>query len=392
MKKDLRDIKKDSIWANIALLLLFPYSFLTGLTQMQGIHIIYPSFAFSVIIYTYIGLTCKDKLLFKKFLLLLLTVFVFLSFNMIIVGNSDVKNIIYGVFLMPCLGALLFFYRVKYWTSLLLFVIVAFFFGSYIYRNGPFVKEETELLVNSRNYVSYFVVLYSLPYFVHCFDYNKVPSLLVPIVCLIISIFAIGRGGILISLGLLVGVLYLKMNQKKKVRIVYRVAFIFIIAFILFVGVGADFFDIYFSRFSEIGMNDAGRMPSWIEYIISMLNPINLLFGTKIESLNYTMKYLNGSLHNSFFTLHAIEGFIGLVLILYMFKGLWQLYKQRYFVLVTILTVLLFKGFTDADMGGLYSGGDIYVFFLVLVYFYYKKHKHERKSVSTIPSSIPSNS
>ena len=51
------------------------------------------------------------------------------------------------------------------------------------------------------------------------------------------------------------------------------------------------------------------------------------------------------------------------------------------------MVVLLLKGFTDADMGGTYSGGDIYVFYLVLVYFNnYKKNKiHERKSTGIIP-------
>ena len=394
MREDIKDIKKDSLWANLALMVLYPYSFLTGLTAMQGVHIIFPAFALSVLVLVIIGLRCNNKKLFKRYISLLVLVIIFLFLNIIFVGNSDIKNVIYGAFLFPSIAALMFFYKVRYWVAIVLFYSVAFFFGSYIYQNGPFISEETELLVNSRNYVSYFVVLYSLPYFIHCFDYDKIPSILVPTICTVIAVFAIGRSGIIVSLGLLVGVLYLKMMQKSRIRVLYRVFFITLIFILLFVGAGFDFIDTYFSRFSEIGMNDAGRMPSWSEYTISMINPINLLTGTRIESLNYTMKYLNGSLHNSFFTLHAREGLIGLVLIVYMFKGFWNLFKSKCYTLVIVFMVLLFKGLTDADMGGTYSGGDIYVYFLVLVYlFYNNKHiKYERKSVSAIPTSVPSNS
>lgn len=393
MKKDLKGIKQDSFWANLFLFALFPYSFLTGLSSMQGVHIIYPAFAFSVFIFIFIGITCKNKQLFKTFLFIIVFVLLFLLLNMILVGNSDIKNIVYGAFIMPALGALLFFYRVRYWVALVLFYGVALFFGAYIIENGPFVNEETELLVNSRNYVSYFVILYSLPYFVHCYDYNKIPSLIVPLICVLIAIFALGRSGILVSMGMLAGVLYLKMTQKSRIKILYRFAFFSLVLAILIIGVSGDFIDTYFSKFSEEGMNSSDRTLAWWEYTVSMINPINLLLGTPIDSLAHTKNYLEGSLHNSYFTLLSREGIVGLVIVIYMLKGFWSLYKQKCYPLFIIMAVLLFKGLTDADMGGIYSGGDIYVFYLVLVYFYFRKDKkNERKNIGVVPTAVSSNS
>ena len=391
IKNDIREAKKDSFWANIALLLLYPYSFLTGLTMMQGVHIIYPAFVISIIFLICIGKSCKNRTLFKRFVLLLFWCLSFYLMNMLFIGNSDIKQIVYGVFIMPCLAVLLFFYKIRYWVSLVLFYSIALFFCAYILQNGPFVNNETEILTNSRNYVSFFVLLYSLPYFIHCYDINKVPSLIVPIICVLISIFSIGRAGIIGSLILLTGILYLKMIQNNKLRTVYRMAFFLILFTTITIGVNDDLIDIYFSRFAENGMDSYGRIDAWLEYIKSLTNPANFLFGTRIKSLYYTTWYLEGSLHNSYLTLHARLGMIGLLSIFFMIKGLWQLIKQRCYPLIPIIAALLIKGITDADTGGTYSGGDIYVFYLALVYLYsYDRRINERKSFRVLPTSIPS--
>ncbi len=391
MKENISAIKKDSLTANIALLVLYPYSILTGLQQMQGVHIIYPAFVISILIYVYIGRTCGSKLIFKKFVLLLFAVLTFLLFNMFLVGNTDIKNIVYGVFILPCLGALLFFYRVNYWVSVVLFYSVAIFLGIYVYENGFLVSMDNEILLNSRNYMSYFVIVYSLPYFVHCHDYNKTPSLLIPTTCVLIAIYTLGRTGIVSSMLILVGVLYIKMTQKKSSKLLYRGILIFAVTFLAFVGLSNEFIDTYFSRFAEEGLSSAGRTPAWIEYLDSLLNPVNFLLGTKIETLKYTSIQLNGSLHNSFLTLHAREGVIGFILVFYLIMGTWYLFKNKCYPVFIVIVALLFKGLTDADMGGTYSGGDIYVFYLALIYIYYsKKKKYERKSIGTISATISS--
>ena len=105
MREDIKDIKKDSLWANLALMVLYPYSFLTGLTAMQGVHIIFPAFALSVLVLVIIGLRCNNKKLFKRYISLLVLVIIFLFLNIIFVGNSDIKNVIYGAFLFPSIAA-----------------------------------------------------------------------------------------------------------------------------------------------------------------------------------------------------------------------------------------------------------------------------------------------
>ena len=150
------------------------------------------------------------------------------------------------------------------------------------------------------------------------------------------------------------------------------------------VGLSDTFIDAYFGRFSEEGLNTFGRADCWLEYFYSLSDIQNVLLGTPIDTLLHTKIFLSGSLQNSYLTLHSREGVFGVVLIVFMIKGFNYLYKNRCMPIIAVISALLFKGITDADMGGIYSGGDIYLYYLILFSF------NEGKSFSTLSSSISS--
>lgn len=389
MKRDIRDVKKDSLFANLALLFLYPYSFLAGLSSFQGIHIIYPAFALSVIILVYISLSCNYKGALNKFFTIQIGVSFFMLLNIHIVGNIDIKFIIYAVFIMPSLALLLFYYKIKRWVAYMLFYGVSLCFVLYIYQNGPFVGLENELLVNSRNYVSFFVILYSFPYYVHCSDNNTSPSLIPSIVCVVISVLAIGRAGIISSLVMMIVVLYINNTTSKRASL-YRFLFFIIIMILVFVLDFDLFFDSYFSRFSEVGMDSYGRSTCVKEYLSSLMNPINLLFGTPVNTLRHTMTFQGGSLQNSYLALHAHEGIYGFFLIYLFIKGLFVILRNKYCNIMPAIAAIFLKGFSDSDMGGIYSGGDIVLYYVILIYFFGKK-KNENKSTCVVPTTVSSN-
>lgn len=368
--------KKDYWFPNLMLLMLYPCIFLSRLSIMQGIHIIYPQCLLSIICFIYTWRKCRSQILLK-FCKIICVVLLAILCNLFFVGNADVKMIINSVIIMPCLAMLLYFFRIKRIVAILIFYSTAFCILFFAFT-GAFTLDT--MLVNSRNYISYFIVLNSLPYFIYCHNEYTIPSLLPPLICLFIAVLAIGRGGILMALILVGGVLLLNINQKGIKGFLYKIIIALLIVIILTYGLSPEFFDMYFSRFVEEGISSEGRSDGFSEYLKTLINPINFIFGTSIKDLPYVYNYLNGSLHNSYLTLHARLGLMGMFLIYAMIIGFCKIIKNKNYSLSFVFLALLLKGVTDADTGGSFTGGDIYVFFLVLIYLSSKRTLSERKN------------
>lgn len=370
IKNDLILNNKDYWFPNLMLLILYPCIFISRLTIMQGIHIIYLQFILSIICFIYAWKKCRSLLL-RKYYKILGIVFGAILCNLILVGNAGIKEVINAVFIMPCLAMLLYFFRIKKIVALIIFYFTAFCV-LFLFFTGAFTLDT--LLVNSRNYVSYFMVLNILPYFVYCNKENVNPSILPPLMCLFIAVLAIGRGGILMALILVGGVLLLNLGQKGFKGFLYKISVLIIVVLIVIYGLSPDFMDLYFSRFMEKGLTSEGRGDGYLDYIRSLSNPINIILGTPIIEVPYVYKYLGGSLHNSYLTLHARLGFVGIYLIYVMIIGFIKICKRKRYSLLFVFAALLLKGVTDADTGGNFTGGDIYVYFLLLIFLSSKRY------------------
>ena len=297
----------------------------------------------------------KKDVLFRRAISIWLGISSVLILNFLLLRNFEFKNLLVGTVIMPSISFIIYFYEHKKWILYLPFLCVL---SMIVYRWFILGLDAEEITVNSRNYIVFYLFLYFTPIVLSNYKNNDMPSVVFPIAFLVLAIIAIGRGSIIIS-----------------------VTF-------------SEVADLLFSRFEERGMESHQRTDAWYQYIDYTFNNLfNLILGTKVSTVPY-VRALENSLHNSYLTVHARMGIVGLWYLSLVYKGYKSIWKSRNYLVLSFFGSLLFKGLVDADFPCVGSGGDIYIYILILLgldYKYSKKYtKYESKSNCTLSSSVSS--
>lgn len=300
-----------------------------------------------------------------------------LLLNLLLVGNIMLKMILYAVIIMPSISMLIFFCRVRIgWLySIFLFAI------GFIAIRWLEVGDLNLITVNSQNYIGFYLVIYALPYYFSCYRDNILPNIVFPIATLVVSIFAIGRGGIIVSLILMIGwfVEYLNGANGKKYRFLVM-GIVAVIAICMVVSITpSDFVGKYFSRFAKKGFRSSVRSGLIDEYVKSLKNIFNLLLGTKLDDSLPLINFWGDSVHNSYLNTHARMGIFSLLYYNMIIGGLASLCRNKRVFFTFYYVAVLVKAFVDSDFPGTPVGGDIYIWLLFLMLFAYKETKAQKK-------------
>ena len=199
----------------------------------------------------------------------------------------------------------------------------------------------------SRNYISVFLLVALFVYAVACAKNDKNLPIWSVILYLGCCILAIGRGGILAGCVLtflyMIWWLLFKSDNNGEIKALKVILLIILgLAFVAFLIFGLNMFlTRFFPRFVDgTGVvSDGIRTEMLTDYLKSLINPKNLLFGTFSRNLNPELALRFGNLHNSYFMFHAHFGIIGILLLFYyiIVSGL-KLYKEKnYLTLIYIL-------------------------------------------------------
>ncbi len=348
--------------------------FISRLPQYEGVHFLYAQFVIALFSYIYIYKHHKKSIVFNSYMHILFVYSAWFIISFILIGNADIREVLNGIVLMPVIPLLLYFFRISNLFALLQFLIVT---GYIIFVVTTGLVPLDEVTYNSGNFLSYYAMLYSFPYYVTCYYEKKEPLLIVPIITLIVALLSLGRGGIISSGLLLLLLVYFKINAPGRIKWLYRFLLVLLIVFVSYVGVSDSFslfLDASLSKFDAYGMDTRGRSDSYTLYLASLTNPIYLLLGTPIEKIPYIYNYLEGHVHNSWLTLHSTIGIYSLFILLYVFTGLRYLLKNKQYYILAIMLCLLLAGFSNTDIAGALVGGDMYLFFIIIMYIEYKKH------------------
>ena len=299
---------------------------------------------------------------YKKFLFLVLFTFILALFNAFIIGNVGLKESLCTFLFFSNISAVLVFvklnhfvFKTSFWCVVVIFTI--------LYFN---TQSLDDILVNSRNYISYYLILFILPYVISYRQNNKEVGLLPLLVCVLYSFMAVGRGGIIISLLLLMGILVFKINDRSKYRKFYITLLSVIGVIVLVVGINPDTIELLFGRFIDKSMDSEARTIGWLEYLSAMGEPINFLLGVKIANLPYCSIELDESLHNSYLSLHSRMGIFALFYLYLVFRGFIRIFKNDKYIAL-VISSLLVKAFVDTDFPFYYVGGDIYLYILLFI-------------------------
>ncbi len=213
---------------------------------------------------------------------------------------------------------------------------------------------------STNNYVSIHLLAPGILYYSLLDARGKKIPIIPAFVIWMLSLLAGGRGGLLASTILLLGVIlrrYLADETARRDRILLGLLLALIMIPVLVILVWSVFMsgsDIYvINRFLDKGMNGGGRIDCWIEYIQAMFSSAkNFLFGVNTGTLWWGRHY-NGNLHNSFLFVHAYMGIFGFGTFLFLIgRACLRAVRNGKGVYLCCILTLCFRGLTDHMFGG----------------------------------------
>lgn len=231
----------------------------------------------------------------------------------------------------------------------------------------------------SRNYIS--VLMLAALALIYISDHktsnhkvNKKVSVLPAFVFFIISVWAVGRGGILTSGFILAFIILFRINdiKNKDYRDIIISSFIVIIVVggVIFLSTGIP--ARYLSQFLIKGL-ETPRTIMYADYFSKTMDtPLNLIFGTPISSITEIV-IKDRNLHNSFIQSHAYFGIVFFLMIITMIlRALVYYYKEGNKVYLILLLGLVLRGFLDRLF---FSGYMEPILYYLILYPYVKVDK-----------------
>lgn len=307
---------KYSIWCSTLLGISFLIAFITSAKLYKGVNVT------------------------KVCSVILISMFLNLGF----VENLAFLDIIREITIYFSLGLAIYILDLNRKFSLYLFYVIAAIMAYGVIRMGNEFMEKSSV-----NYVSVILIIALLPYFKSFMSKSERPSMVPVVICALICIISIGRGGILMGLSLLLGLsivsIFVYKTSSKWNLIFYLVPAIFIVYLVVF----TSYFDEYLWRFfmDDGGFQDGARETIMETYFGLLNQNENLLFGVHISSVSTFVHYLN-NLHNSYLMLHANMGLLGVILLMaFSIKGMIVLYKKREYDMLVFFLAFFLRSFTD---------------------------------------------
>jgi len=170
------------------------------------------------------------------------------------------------------------------------------------------------------------------------------------ILAFIISVWAMGRSGILSTGFLLCGVIFANfLKSRRKIRYFLFVGIVVTLALILFVSWQRESFTLVISRFSTEGLKESHRVEIATHYFRQIAEkPYRLLFGYNVQFDQFLSTVWHSNLHNSYLQLHSIIGIGAIGLLFFIIRGIYKKGK-RCTLFWFIGGALLLRAATDTD-------------------------------------------
>ncbi len=253
---------------------------------------------------------------------------------------------------------------IQTWAVKVVFLFWSFIFLYYIFIGAD--PDET-LKVVSHNGVSMMMLVSCISYYIVVRQNEEKLYVWPAFLTLIISIWGIGRSGILSSFILFIGILLIKYNPKRILLILVSFPVFFILmSYEKFIDLSLNFSFLSGSILNILvkSEGDEPRLEIWENYFQN-LDTFRLIFGANTKTDPWPDgEFLAYNYHNTFINLHSQTGFMGLVTIFILILALINFYRfdKIFFIL---LFVLLIRWFTD--IGLYFESWDFLPFFFTFV-------------------------
>lgn len=314
----------------------------------------------------------------KKILIFFILYSITSILNIFLVGNNTMSDIVF-TFIYICVFVCLSDEELSEKILFLSIVVDCILVYINIFQKGL----GTQILKDvSNNYISVLLLLPTVVYYIRI-DWKNEDLSLIPSFCVwIASLLAIGRGGIISSSLLFIGLnicLYCNYQGKKLTRwkLFQKLCFLILVVVIsIYLSIWGSqlFIDYVFQRFNKLGFYGTERMGIWSEYISNAVSNIkNLILGVNYNELLQMVRYKD-NLHNSFLNIHVNNGIIMfLYVIIYALLTTYYLAKNKKWVSLICIMAFFIRAFTDRMFWGGMVGTPI-LFFVIWFPFVLQKN------------------
>ena len=290
------------------------------------------------------------------------------------------------IFILNSSGVALLIYKglIKSGGVYIVFYTLSLYFGFLIFSGAD---PNAVLKVVSRNGVSMMMLVTVVSLYIILTIEKKKIDIKPAIITLIISIWAVGRSGILSSAFLLLGILFIKSGTKKLIIAIIFIPMItiyfyfdYIIIFLLKNSLELDALTYQLNKSDEAGPDV--RIEIWQNYL-NNLDFFRLIFGANILTDPWPDgELLNYNYHNSYINIHSKTGIMGLITMVFMFFSLIKFYKKNIMFFILFITIILRW---STDIGLFFESWDFIIFFFIFYYLqdtfsslYHKRHSVKR--------------
>lgn len=249
--------------------------------------------------------------------------------------------------------------RPKLFLSLY-FILLGFFF--YNMSTGV---DPGNIFVVSRNFISVLIILSVAMYYFSCQRMGYSPPLFVPLLGMLVMLWAVGRAGIMSGLIILAGTMFLPC---KRYAARFSVVAIFVAGFFYFQSNAVENLKLFYGgleRFEKLSIdsprNDINR--DYIKRIST--DGYELIFGAPLSSIQ-TIRDVDGNPHNSYIRLHIAFGLVGvLIFTLAVLIALINLLDKKQYMLILILMISIFRSAFDST--AFHGPLDMAIFYCIFV-------------------------
>jgi hypothetical protein len=202
----------------------------------------------------------------------------------------------------------------------------------------------------SRNVFSVIAITSTVLVYLISIKQNEIIYIWPAVITFLISVLSVGRSGIITSLFLLIGLIYIYINKRGlKFRLVMLFCILVPCIFIIILKYN-EFIMIFdnidtLSHLTKDGFESAERSEVLSSYL-SNLNFLNFFTGVNYSNI-FIFQHLEMNPHNSFIRFHYFTGIVSIIFFIYCFKASYYYFRSTKLVFIIFLTLLL-RGWTDA--------------------------------------------
>lgn len=242
-----------------------------------------------------------------------------------------------------------------------LLLIPFWFLFIYILQRLLINPNPNMVFINSKNYVSYYLIFMVVPYYYVKLNRYETPLILPAILTFILSAYSFGRSGIVASICILGSAVWTRIKLSRTRKVIYLVIFSgFIIVFYQYLFLKGELWSV--ERFTNLNtfLRFGGRAIIWSSYF-SNFNISQLFFGLNVNKLLLSIDFTSHS-HSSLILFHSAGGIASIVFLLYLFYKMKCLYQHNFSLFLLSLGIMIR---ISTDSGALFGYFD-YVIWIFL--------------------------